>query len=84
MAITQHQIPDQDQPHRLTIRPSEIQVGDWMRDLGRLRQVKCIELVEENVNPSTMYTIYFADQLDEGYPTLGVREVFTVTVWREP
>ena len=84
MAITQHQTPDQDQLHRLTVPPSEIRVGDWMRDLGRLRQVKCIELVEENVPPSTMYTIYFADQLDEGYPTLGVREVIPVTIWREP
>lgn len=83
MAITKYLAPDQEELQRLTVRPSEIRVGDWMRDLGRLRQIKDIEPVEEKVIPSTLYTICFTDDADGTCPTLGVREAVPVTVWRK-
>jgi hypothetical protein len=84
MAITKYQAPDHDELQRLTVPPSEIRAGDWMRDLGRLRRIESIEPVEDNVIPSTLYTICFTDDADGAYPTLGVREVVPVTIWRAP
>lgn len=83
MAITKYQTPDQEELQRLTIHPSEIRAGDWMRDLGRLRQIKDIDPVEDKVMPSTLYTIRFTDDAEGASPTLGVREVVPVTIWRE-
>jgi hypothetical protein len=84
MAITKHQAPEHQGLQRLTVPPSEIRVGDRMRDLGRLRRVKSVEPVEDKVIPSTLYTIRFTDDADGAYPMLGVREAVPVTIWREP
>ena len=84
MAITKYKAPDLEELHRLTVPPSEIRAGDWMRDLGRLRRIASIEPVEDKVIPSTLYTIRFTDDADSAYPTLGVREAVPVTIWREP
>lgn len=83
VAVVQYQAPDQRKFHQLTLRPSKIEVGDWMRDLGRYRQVKSIEALEDPVTPSTVYSVCFADDADGDYPTLGVPEAVPVTVWRE-
>ncbi|MBR7824692.1 hypothetical protein KDK95_00100 [Actinospica sp. MGRD01-02] len=84
MAITKYQAPEHQGLQRLTVRPSEIRIGDWMRDLGRLRRVESVEPVEDKVIPSTLYTIRFTDDAHGAYPTLGVREAVPLTIWREP
>lgn len=75
---------------RLTVKPSEIRLGDWMRDLGRLRQVHTIEPVGDGVGraddetkSSALYVIRFADEPDGDFATMGVWEAFPVTIWRE-
>jgi hypothetical protein len=82
--MTAAQIPAPANTQRLTMKPSEIRPGDWLRDLGRLRQVGDIGPVDTEVVPSTLYLIRFVDQPDCDFGTMGVREETPVTVWREP
>lgn len=81
--MTTAQIQAPTNTERLTVKPSEIRQGDWMRDLGRLRQVRAVMPVEAKVLPSTLYLIRFVDQPDGDLGTMGVREVTPVTIWRE-
>lgn len=61
------------------VNPSEIKEGDWMRDLGRLRQV---ESAEASANRLGAVLVRFADGEDGRYATLSVPEAVAVTVWR--
>ena len=88
MTTAQIQAPTNTQ--RLTVRPSEIRAGDWMRDLGRLRQVNTIEPVRDGISraddeakSSELYVIRFADAPDGDFATMGLWEAFPATVWRE-
>ena len=86
MTTAQIQTPTNTQ--RLTVKPSEIRAGDWMRDLGRLRQVDTIEPLADGITradgeatSSELYVIRFADA-DGEFATMGVWEAFPATVWR--
>lgn len=88
--MTKAQIQAPTNAQRLTLKPSEIRSGDWMRDLGRLRQVNTIEPLGDGVSrtddetkSSALYVIRFADEPDGDFATMGVWEAFPVTVWRE-
>lgn len=88
MATANIQAPTNTQ--RLTVKPSEIRVGDWMRDLGRLRQVDTIEALSNGIKrtdidaeSSELYVLRFADEPDGDFGTMGVWETFPVTIWRE-
>lgn len=88
--MTKAQIQAPTNAQRLTLKPSEIRLGDWMRDLGRLRQVNTIEPLGDGVSrtddetkSSPLYVIRFADEPDGDFATMGVWEAFPVTVWRE-
>lgn len=88
MTKAQTQAPTNAQ--RLTVRPSEIRLGDWMRDLGRLRQVTMVDplgdgvgCADDETESSALYVIRFADDPDGDFATMGVWEAFPVTIWRE-
>ena len=75
---------------RLTVKPSEIRAGDWMRDLGRLRQVKTIEALSNGIDredveaeSSALYVIRFTDEPNGDFGTMGLWEAFSATIWRE-
>ena len=75
---------------RLTVKPSEIRSGDWMRDLGRLRQVDTIEPLSNGISraddeaeSSALFVLRFADEPNGDFGTLGLWEAFPATVWRE-
>jgi hypothetical protein len=88
--MTTAQIQAPPNTRRLTVKPSEIRAGDWMRDLGRLRQVETIEPVGDGISradgearSSELYVIRFADEPDGDFATMGVWEAFPATIWRE-
>ena len=79
MATPAVQTFDSQQP--MIVNPSEIRPGDWMRDLGILRQV---ESAEDRSVQGTCASIRFVDGVDGRYGTLSVPEGVKVTVWRTP
>jgi hypothetical protein len=88
MTTTQIQAPANTK--RLTVKPSEIRVGDWIRDLGRFRQVGTVEALSKGIartgveaGSSELYVLRFTDEPDGDFGTMGVWEAFTATVWRE-
>ena len=66
--------------HAVLVEPGEIRVNDWLRDLGRLRQV-------ESVGDSPIVgsiLVRFTDVGDGSYATLSIpTDIPSVTVWRE-
>lgn len=62
------------------VDPGEIRAGDWMRDLGRLRQVKSVERIPVPVALGVL--VRFGDNADGVWSTLSVPDGVTVTVWR--
>lgn len=83
MTIAQDQASGQRKFQQLTVRPSTIEVGDWVRDLGKYRQVKSVEALGDHVISSKRYSVCFTDDAEGEYPTLGIPESVSVTVWRE-
>ena len=88
--MTTVQIQAPTNMRQLTVKPSEIRSGDWMRDLGRLRQVDTIAPVgdgmsqaDDKAKSSELYVIRFADEPDGDFATMGVWEAFPATIWRE-
>ena len=80
----------QTNTERLTVKPSEIRSGDWMRDLGRFRQVETIEPVGDGISQaddeaksSELFVIRFADEPNGDFATMGVWEAFPAAIWRE-
>jgi hypothetical protein len=69
-----------DERRPVIVELSEIRAGDWMRDLGTLRQV---ESVEEADDPCAQgVCVRFVDGVDGRYATLNVKHGVAVTVWR--
>jgi hypothetical protein len=65
---------------RVPVAPPEIVPGDWMKDLGRLRQVVSVQPVDDRIPAATL--VRFADGADGDFPTLTIPADVTVTVWR--
>jgi hypothetical protein len=62
------------------VDPREIRVGDWMRDVGRLRQVESVEASAAPISPGVL--VRFSDGETGPYATLSVPDGVAVTVWR--
>ena len=69
-----------DQRHPIILKPSEIRAGDWMRDLGTLREVESVEAACDPCADGVC--IRFVGGVVGQYATLSVRENVSVTVWR--
>lgn len=65
-----------DQRHPIIVGPTEIQPGDWLRDLGTLRRVETVE------QSGAAVSVRFAGGVDGQFATLSVPEDVPVTVWR--
>jgi hypothetical protein len=68
-----------DQRRPVFVEPSEIRAGDWMRDLGTLRQVESVETAD---GPARGVAVRFVGGVDGAYATLSVHEGVSVAVWR--
>lgn len=63
--------------------PGQIMTGDWLRDLGTLRQVLVVEHVPDVIGRGVTLVVRFMSQ--PGVPdwALGISAHTKVTVWRE-
>jgi len=64
--------------------PSEITPGDWLPDLGTLRQVESVDTIGVKIGPGVLYILHFVPQpgirtMARGYSG-GTKNI---TVWRE-
>lgn len=71
-----------DQRHPVIVGPSEIRPGDWMNDLGTLRQVEYVDMISVRTGSGVLRLVHFRDQ--PGVPNLvrGVSEGTDLTIWR--
>ena len=72
-----------DGRRQLMVRPDEIREGDWLRDVGTLRQVVSVEAAAWPFGSDQAYLLRFAEA--SGLPHLSLSipaAVETVTVWR--
>lgn len=67
---------------RHTVRPDEIQPGDWLRDLGTLRQVVSMEELPAAGSSGRMFVVRFASISGVKDLALGIPGTVTVTIWR--
>jgi hypothetical protein len=72
------------QRHPIIVNPREIRVGDWMRDLGRLRRVESVEIGDGHDSAGMIVSVQFEDGVDGRFGTLSVCPGVKVTVWRMP
>jgi len=73
---------DADDVTRHTLRPDEIQPGDWLRDLGTLRHVVSVEKLPAAGSTGPIFVVRFASMPGVENLTLGIPSTITVTVWR--
>lgn len=74
---------DTRQQHVVT--PGEIRPGDWLRDLGTLRQVDFVDAISVAQGPELLFILHFVPQ--QGVPTLALgmsSRASSLVVLREP
>jgi hypothetical protein len=84
MSATAHTFDNRQQ---LLVGPGEIRPGDWLRDLGTLRQVESIDtLGVSGGGPGTLYILHFVEQPGVHNRALGLSSSSPshLTIWREP
>jgi hypothetical protein len=65
--------------------PAEIRPGDWLRDLGTLRQVESVYAIGDAAGSGMIYIIHFVAQPGVANKPLGISSQRPpVTVWCEP
>lgn len=73
-----------DNRQQIIVAPGEIKPGDWLRDLGTLRQVGYVDALSVNSGPGTLYVIHFTAQSGVADKALGISSsTQQVTIWRE-
>lgn len=71
-----------DGRRQVIVRPGEIRPGDWLRDLGTLRQVESVEALPPATSPGRIFVLRFVSAPGVEDLALGVPESVTVTIWR--
>jgi hypothetical protein len=64
------------------VRPHEIRVGDWLRDLGTLRQVESVEDLPSAIDSGRIFVLRFVPVPGVEDLVLGIPGTVMVTVWR--
>ena len=81
MSTTKIQTFDNRQP--LIVHPSEIKPGDWLSDLGTLRQVASVDAMSLQSGPGMLHILHFEPQPGVANTALGFStQADPVTVWR--
>jgi hypothetical protein len=73
-----------DQRRPVIVGPSEIRPGDWLHDLGTLRQVDVIDTISVRTAASLVHLIHFVAQPGVKNLVLGLTDLASVPVWRTP
>ena len=83
-SVTSANVPSQapDGLTRHSVRPDEIQAGDWLRDLGTLRQVVAVEVLPATGSSGRMFVLRFASVSGVKDLALGIPGTVAVTIWR--
>ena len=62
--------------------PFEVRPGDWLRDLGTLRQVESVEDLPSRVGSGRIFVLRFASAPGVEDLTLSILGTVVVTIWR--
>lgn len=71
-----------DGRRQFIVRASEIRPGDWLRDLGTLRQVESVEVLPSETGSDRIFVARFASMPGIEDLALGIPSAVTVTIWR--
>ena len=73
---------DHRQP--VIVHPSEIKPGDWLCDLGTLRQVASVDAMSLQTGPGMIHILHFVPQSGVANRALGFStHADEVTIWRD-
>lgn len=64
------------------VDPSEIKPGDWMSDLGTLRQIDYVDTLGVRTGPGVVHIVHFKHQQGVSNLVRGISEGTSLTVWR--
>jgi len=75
-----------DHRKQMLVDPSEIRPGDWLHDLGTLRQVENIDTLGAKAGSGTIYILHFVEQPGVQNRALGISgtNASHLTIWRDP
>ena len=71
-----------DSRRQFIVRPGEIRAGDWLRDLGALRQVMSVEEAPAVGGSGRFFVVCFVSAPGIEDRALSIPETVTVTIWR--
>ena len=71
-----------DNRRQFIVRPDEIRSGDWLRDLGTLRQVRSVEKPSSATRSHRLFVLRFVSAPGVEDLTLGIPSTVTITIWR--
>lgn len=71
-----------DGRRQVILRPDEIRSGDWLRDLGTLRQVVSMEELPAVGGAGQLFVLHFALVAGVEDLVLTIPSTVVVTVWR--
>ena len=71
-----------DGRRQVIVRPDEIRAGDWLRDLGTLRQVESVEDSLSAAGSGRIFVMRFVSVPGVEDLVLSIPSTVTVTVWR--
>jgi hypothetical protein len=71
-----------DGRRQFIVSPGEIRPGDWLRDLGALRQVVSVEDLPAVGGSGRLFVVRFASAPGIEDRVLKVPDTVTVTIWR--
>ena len=66
----------------MIVDSSEIRPGDWLRDLGTLRQVESVEELPSAVGSGRIFVVRFVSAPGVEDLVLSIPGTVTVTIWR--
>ena len=74
-----------DSRRQFIVRPDQIRKGDWLRDLGMLRQVAAVDVTERPSSHDRAFVLRFTETPAVPHLSLSIPStVEAVTVWRAP
>jgi hypothetical protein len=73
-----------DSRQQLSVAPTEIKSGDWLHDLGTLRQVDYVDSMSTSVGTGTIHIVHFHPQPGVANKALGMTgRTPSLTIWRK-
>lgn len=71
-----------DSRRQVIVCPGEIRPGDWLRDLGALREVTSVKESPDAGSPGRIFVVHFTSAPGIEDLVLSIPDTVTVTIWR--